>query len=69
MEQTITFTTQIREIKLTEAFLSKKFKPRDGPYYQSLVRSLDQLCVQRQAYHGGSFVGNHVHKLLQVGHC
>lgn len=60
------FATQIREIGTVEAFLAKKFKPRDGPHFQSLSRSLDRLHVQRQAYHGGSFVGNHVHKLLQV---
>lgn len=50
----------------TEAFIAKKFKPKDGPHYQSLSEALDELSVEWQAYHGGSFVGNHVHKLLQV---
>ena len=57
---------KIREIKTVDTFLNKKFKPKDGPHYQTLSQSLDQLNVQRQAYHGGSFVGNHVHKLLKV---
>ncbi len=28
--------------------------------------ALQKLNVERQAYQGGTFVGNHVHKLLQV---
>ncbi len=44
----------------------KKFKPGDGPHFLSLSKSLDSIKVYRQAYHGGSFVGNHVHKLLMV---
>lgn len=55
-------------IKDTEAFLHKKFKPRDGPFFQSLGNSLEKIGVQQQAYHGGggSFVGNHCHELLKV---
>ncbi len=34
---------------------------------QSLSRALDVLNVQRQAYQGGTFVGNHVNKLLKAG--
>ena len=41
-------------------------KPKDGPFLQSLEKSLQQLHVQRQAYHGGTFVGNHVHKLFNT---
>lgn len=29
-------------------------------------KSLGELNVVRQRYHGGSFIGNHMHKLLQV---
>ena len=46
--------------------LNKKFKPVDGPFFMSLDNTLAQLHFQRQAYHGGTFVGNHVHKLVQV---
>lgn len=51
--------------KLTQV-IEKKFKTREGPFYGTLERSLIELGVQRQAYQGGTFVGNHVHKLLKV---
>jgi len=31
-----------------------------------LDQTLNSLNVQRQAYHGKSFFGNHVHKMLKV---
>lgn len=46
--------------------LLEKFQPKDGPFYRTLDPALAQLHVERQAYHGGTFVGNHVHKLLKV---
>lgn len=49
-----------------ETILKKKFDFSSGPFYSSLEKSLQQLNVKRQAYHGGTFVGNHVHKLLKV---
>ena len=48
------------------ASIRKGFKPSDGPYFQSLSRTLTSLNVERQAYQGGTFVGNHVNKLLKV---
>ena len=39
---------------------------KEGPFYSTLEKSLDELGVKRQAYQGGTFVGNHVHKLLKV---
>ena len=30
---------------------------------EAVLRSLN---VKRQQYHGGTFIGNHVHKVLQV---
>ena len=39
---------------------------KNGPCSTALESMLQSLRVQRQAYHGKSFVGNHVHKLLQV---
>ena len=38
----------------------------DGPFCLSLESSLQKLNVERQAYRGNGFIGNHVHKLLQV---
>ena len=53
-----------------EALLADKvkFKKEDGPFFRSLDLALATLHVERQAYHGGTFVGNHVHKMLQVLH-
>ena len=51
-----------------EGILKEKFKPRDGPFFQALSKALDVLYVKRQAYQGGTFVGNHVHKLLKVSY-
>ena len=39
---------------------------KDGPFIAGLEDALKNLNVQRQAYQGGTFVGNHVHKLLKV---
>ena len=46
--------------------MTKNGKLKDGPFYMSLERTLQELNVKRQAYHGGTFIGNHVHKLLKV---
>ena len=46
--------------------LATKFSRKDGPFYRSLAKALRDLNVERQAYHGKTFVGNHVHKLLKV---
>ncbi len=53
-------------IEETKKVLEEKFKQKDGPFYRTLDPALAQLHVERQAYHGGTFVGNHVHKLLKV---
>ena len=60
------FLIQSSEISQLEKTLQKKFTPDEGPHIRSLEESLKELNVQRQAYHGGTFVGNHVHKLLKV---
>ena len=57
---------QAQEIKKHDELLKEKFKPRDGPFLQSLSKALTALDVLKQAYQGGTFVGNHVHKLLKV---
>ena len=46
--------------------ISKKFEPKDGPFYQCLSAALIKLNIDKQAYHGGTFVGNHVNKLLKI---
>ena len=38
----------------------------EGPFVKGVETALQSLNVQRQQYHGGAFVGNHVNKMLQV---
>ena len=58
--------SQSSELSSLDDQIKRKFSPKDGPFYQSLEKSLSDLNVVRHAYHGVSFVGNHVHKLLKV---
>lgn len=44
----------------------KEFTRKDGPFMCALEDALQSFSVERQAYHGGSFVGNHVHMCLRV---
>ena len=37
-----------------------------GPVVSSLDKVLSKFHVQRQAYHGKAFVGNHVHRCCTV---
>ena len=55
--------TQKKVDKLTK-IIDKKFLIRNGPFYSALEGSIAELGVhvQRQAYQGGAFVGNHVHR-------
>ena len=43
-----------------------KFSARDGPFVRTLEDALKHCGVDKEAYHGGSFVGNHVHECLKV---
>ena len=45
--------------------LAGKFRHADGPFFRSLEKALAILHIDRQAYHGGTFVGSHVNKLLK----
>lgn len=38
----------------------------DGPLVTQLDKSLKEINVERQAYHGKSFIGNHVHTCCKV---
>ncbi|XP_065652982.1 uncharacterized protein LOC124812446 isoform X2 [Hydra vulgaris] len=40
-------------------------KKGQGPCTRKIETVLQKLKVQRQAYHGKSFIGNHVHKMLK----
>ena len=37
-----------------------------GPCKEELSKQLKQIGAERQAYHGGTFNGNHTHKCLKV---
>lgn len=58
-------TQQRQQIQSTTP---EQFAAKDGPFMQALEEALQSCGVERQAYHGGSFVGNHVHKCLRVSH-
>ena len=53
---------------LQEKEISKlpKVSQGSGPIAAALDTALQGIRVKRQAYHGKSFVGNHVHKCLKV---
>lgn len=44
----------------------KGFNINDGPFVKQLLVTLDSIGVHRQKYYGSIFVGNHIHKMLQV---
>lgn len=43
-----------------------KFSKEKGPLVKQLDETLQKFRVTRQAYHGKSFVGNHVQRCCQV---
>ena len=46
--------------------VSKGFERDEGVFVKALDQALSSFNVERQAYHGGSFIGNHIHKALKV---
>ena len=61
----IAILIQEREIK-KQTVLRKGFDKDDGVFVRSLDEALTSFHVEKQAYHGGSFVGNHIHRALKV---
>ncbi len=62
---------QTTELSKLETSLKRKFTDMnstisDGPFFATLEECLKACKVKKQAYQGGTFVGNHVHKLLKV---
>ena len=58
--------SQASQIEEVEKCIAEGYKKSHGPFFISIGESLSQLHIHRQAYHGATFVGNHVHKMLQV---
>ena len=46
--------------------LSSGFSTSDGVFVKALDTALRSFNVERQAYYGGTFIGNHVHSALEV---
>ena len=57
---------QAAEIKQLNDKLAQGFKLEEGPFNQGLDRALKSFKVEREAYYGGTFIGNHVNKCLKV---
>lgn len=53
-------------MSLKRKFTEMSSSISDGPFFATMEESLKACRVKRQAYQGGTFVGNHVHKLLKV---
>ena len=51
------------EIDRLKTQIEKGFKLEEGPFIKGLNQTLKSFHVQREAYYGGTFIGNHVHKL------
>ena len=43
-----------------------KYYKSDGSCLKALEKVLTTKTMQRQAYHGQNFIGNHVNKILKV---
>lgn len=46
--------------------LQGEFAKNDGPFVRALDNALESFNVSRQAYYGGTFIGNHVQRCLEV---
>uniref|UniRef100_A0A1X7VB93 Uncharacterized protein n=1 Tax=Amphimedon queenslandica TaxID=400682 RepID=A0A1X7VB93_AMPQE len=48
-----------------EKIVSKGLERDEGVFVKGLDQALSSFNVEHQAYHGGSFIGNHIHKALK----
>ena len=55
----------LQEIEL-DAMTPKTLSMKDGPIMIAMEKTLQEIGVQRQAYHGHAFVGNYVHTCCKV---
>jgi hypothetical protein len=55
-----------QQINQKKCLVKKGFDREDGIFVKSLDNALSKFNVERQAYHGGSFIGNHIHRTLKV---
>ena len=57
---------QESEIRKQESVVKKGFTSEEGAFVNSLDKALSSFNIERQAYYGGTFVGNHVYQSLKV---
>ncbi|CAI7992709.1 hypothetical protein GBAR_LOCUS1082 [Geodia barretti] len=55
-----------REIDKVKSDIEEGFRMEEGPFIIGLDRALKGFNVQHEAYYGGTFVGNHVHRCLKA---
>lgn len=55
-----------KQINQQKVIIGRGFNKEDGVFVRSLDSALASFNVERQAYHGGSFIGNHIHRTLKV---
>lgn len=63
-----TCLTKIKERELSRIRAQRKglLKKKEGPFVEGLDKALASFNVYRQAYYGGTFIGNHIHRTLKV---
>ena len=67
MEETVnTNLPKFTLISDEDKIIDKGFERCDGPFVKALDSALASFNVERQAYYSGTFIGNHVHRCLQV---
>jgi hypothetical protein len=59
-------STMEKQISDVTGRLQRNFAKEDGPFVRALDSALESFNVSRQAYYGGTFIGNHVHRCLEV---
>ena len=68
--QELVYRTNITRSKISTCIytgeLEKGFKLDEGPFIKGLDEALKSFQVQREAYYGGTFIGNHTNKCLKV---
>ena len=57
---------QEKQMKDVKEASKEGFDMEDGPFIKALDNTLGAMNVHRQAYYGGTFIGNHAHKCLKV---
>ena len=63
---TLSSVTKLQEKLADDDLELAALDKSEGPLTKQLDTSLKEMNVERQAYHGKSFIGNHVHTCCKV---